>query len=343
MDSIKVIKKLGNGVMGTTYLIAIGAKKYICKIEKIWEADTLFRIDAPLWREILFADFCKKFPNHFMKLKSYEIIDECKHKQSLPGWKMDTYSTENWKLRNKSPYCSKLIYEPVLDGTLRTVLDRSNLKLPQLASIISQIIYAVGLMITCGFLHRDLHCNNIMYKKTTKKTIELGNTTVKTYGLQWYIIDYGMILHPNFVKPDMHKKQRRNELGILKNPHYDLAIFIFQTIDMPVWQMIEKNNLFDKIPTEMQLISKIKKTPEFKTILKYIPSLNNEPVVYNLCIMILYLLHYPAKYHELMGFNDSKYKKWILNYDDKKVMYSNIIKRLAKPNLIIKYLNTIVS
>ena len=35
MESVKVIKKLGFGVLGTTYLIQIGKKKYISKIEKI--------------------------------------------------------------------------------------------------------------------------------------------------------------------------------------------------------------------------------------------------------------------------------------------------------------------
>jgi len=112
MESLKVIKKLGNGVMGTTYMVKIGKNSYIAKIERIWEADITFRLDAPLWREIIFSEFCKMHSEHFMTLKSWEIMNHCKHKQSAPGWKMDTYSTKNWELRNKSPYCSKLLYQP---------------------------------------------------------------------------------------------------------------------------------------------------------------------------------------------------------------------------------------
>jgi serine/threonine protein kinase len=330
----KVIKKLGHGVMGTTYLIEINKKKYICKIEKIWEADIKPRMDIPLWREIRFADFCKEYPDHFMQLKSWEILDGCKHKQSDPEWKMDSYSLHNWKLRNESPYCSKLIYEPVFNGTLQSVLNILNLN--QLKSAIAQVVYAVGLMIKAGFIHRDLHCNNIMYKKTKKKSMMLGSYEIKTT-LQWYLIDYGSIIHPDYITPNMHKEQRKEEKQMLNNPHFDLAVFLFQTINMPVWNMIAKHNLFDKIPTEQQLVSKIKKTSEFVNLIKYLPPLE-EPIVIRMCIMMVFLLHHPQKYHELMGFGSPKFKKMIMDYSAIKDMYCQIIRRLAKPNLIVKYL-----
>lgn len=345
MNSVKVIKKLGSGVMGTTYLIELSQgkekRRYICKIEKIWESDSMFRLDAPIWREIIFAKFCKKYPEHFMILKSWEIMNDCNHKQMSPGWKMDTYSRKNWTLRNKSPYCSKLVYQPVLDGTLNTVLASPKLKLPQLASILSQIIYSIDLLIKSGFIHRDLHGNNIMYKKTTKKSIMLGKVECKTYGLQWFLIDYGLIIHPTFICKYMHKQQRREELNLLNNKHYDLARFIFLTINMPIWNMIEKNNLFDKLPNETKLVKMILKTPEFITIKKYLPPIKEEPITLNNCIFILFLLNYPHKYHEMLGFGDSKYNKLILNYDSIKDMYCNIIKRIHNPGSIIKYLKTL--
>ncbi len=344
MDSIKVIKKLGSGVMGTTYLIEIsqssGKKRYICKIEKIWQMDVLYRCDAPLWREILFADFCKKHTDHFMVLKSWEIVDRCKHVQDKPEWKMDPRFAKNWKLRNKSPYCSKLLYEPVLDGTLLDVLMKKSIKIQHVISILAQVIYSINLLINEGYVHRDLHMNNIMFKKTTQKTIKLGSVDIKTFGLQWYLIDYGLILHRTFIQSWMDKVQQIQELDILTNePYHDLTSFLFKFIGIPIWSLIEQKNMFDKIPNDTKLAGQIKKRQEFKDLKQYVPKVNARTA--DICTVLLFIINYPREYHELIGFGDVKYKKYIRNYDHIKDIYCNIIKRLAKTNLIIKYLQTL--
>ena len=63
MESIKVIKKLGSGVIGTTYLLFINEKYYIGKIEKILEKNIIYDTSYSLWREIEFSKFANKYPN----------------------------------------------------------------------------------------------------------------------------------------------------------------------------------------------------------------------------------------------------------------------------------------
>lgn len=335
MESLKVIKKLGSGVIGTTYLVLIKNKQYVCKIEKILEEDIQYDTSKSLWREIEFSKFASQYPNHFMQLKSWEIVSGCEHVQPPPPPFIKGKHRKFLINKNKSDYCSKLLYSPVLDGTLNDFYKEINKKPNnnKFYSMICQCTYSISLLISNGYIHRDLHPWNIMYKKTTAKTIKLGNITVPTYGLQWFLIDYGLILHKDFDR-STDAKDKKQEISQLKNKYVDLAIFYFNSIEMPIWDLVQKDKL--KVTEFKKLVGKIKASTEYKNIAKFIPTINEKEVV-DMCIAQMFLLFYPVKYHEFMGIDVDKYKKYIIIYDDDlKNLYKYMLKNIDKPTNIIK-------
>lgn len=327
MESTKVIKKLGHGVMGTTYLVMIGKKKYVAKIEKILESDIHYDITKQLWREIEFSKFTSQYPDHFMTLKSWCIMDKCEHIQPMPPKFIEGKWREELIEINSSPYCSKLLYEPVLDGTL-SEFPKTNHK--KFYSMMCQCFYFLWLLSNNGFRHRDAHSGNIMYKYTDKKTIKLGNIIVPTFGLQWYLIDYGLILHKSFGK--LSEKDSNN----VKQKYRDFTTFLWSTIDMPIWEIVAKHNL--KIEDFDKLIIKIKKSPEYDVIRPYVPKIHESYALAS-CIGLLYLLFFPVKYHELMGIDVVKYKKYILDYASyDKTVHTYSVMHIVEPMKVIKYI-----
>ena len=72
IDKYKIIKELGNGMVGTTWLVTLNKKKYALKIEKISEENLEFNTKYPEWREIDFSEkFGNNYPEQFVKLIQY--------------------------------------------------------------------------------------------------------------------------------------------------------------------------------------------------------------------------------------------------------------------------------
>lgn len=359
MESLKVIKKLGYGVFGTTYLIKIGNKKYAAKIGKILDTEIKEDLSLNIWREIEFSKFASKYPNQFMELKSWEVIKDCNHVQKIPvDWKGGPADRKMIINRNKSPHCLKLIYSPVLDDTLESFYEKINkhatvLSTKQFWSMMCQILYALNLLKKNGYMHRDIHPGNIMYKKTSKKTIKLGSIIIKTYGLQWYIIDYGMMVHEKYPKSSDSFELER-QMKSLNNITQDIAFFIHSSLEMPIWKIVKKYKL--NVSPFKILVENIKnklKEPEYAKINKYIQK--NIPKIYlsgtsqnkkireerteNICMAILFQINCPVEYHECMGIDVKKYKKFISIYlSDTIIYYTYIIKHINNINKVIKYL-----
>jgi len=61
IDNIKIKKKLGSGVDGTTYLAKYKNKEYTLKIQKILETDKYKNFNSRIWREIDLYKFITPF------------------------------------------------------------------------------------------------------------------------------------------------------------------------------------------------------------------------------------------------------------------------------------------
>ena len=170
IDDYKIIKELGSGVFGTTYLVKKGNKEYALKIEKILEKDIKEDLSSPVWREINFAkNLGDLYPNQFMKLYDYDIIDTCSHKQKYPDYikYFNKELQDSLAEKVQSTYCSRKVYS-LIDITLADVIKKIRDQ-NQIYSIIIQICYIVYLMNKHGYTHNDTHSGNIGIKYTKKK------------------------------------------------------------------------------------------------------------------------------------------------------------------------------
>ena len=153
--------------------------------------------------------------------------------------------------------------------------------------------------------------------------------------MQWYLIDYGLILHKKYHKRK-NEEEKKQEIEQLKDKYNDLALFLLQSIDMPIYNIVEKNNL--KTESFEKLTKKIKASYDHKNIKKYLPNITEKNTL-NICNHILFLIFYPIKYHEFMKIDTVKYEKYITKYSDShKQIYSHMIKNINISYKIITFI-----
>lgn len=160
-QSIKIKKKIGEGVMGTVYLAKSNGNEYIYKIEKLDDHNEGTK--STYVRQIDFDEnVASRYPERFMTLKQYGVILDCDHKQKI---------NKKANKKNKENDCVYLLYKPLLDGTLGKFMDK-NKSNKQYLSMIYSLVKSIQIMRKEGYSHRDLHDGNIMYKKTNSQNIK---------------------------------------------------------------------------------------------------------------------------------------------------------------------------
>jgi hypothetical protein len=186
----EIIKKIKSGGQGSIYKIKYKHKMYALKIEKVLETEIKKNYASVYWREIEFAKTMNnKYPDLFMTLYDYDIIQDCNFKLDNP------YNIEQINNMNKSVFCSRKIYE-YIDVTLDKIINK--LKLRELYSIIIQLSYIIYTMNKNGYTHNDLHIYNIGVIKTSKKYITIFGYKIPTYGRIIKLLDYGSVLHKKY-------------------------------------------------------------------------------------------------------------------------------------------------
>jgi len=335
MENYSEIKKLGNGVMGVTYKIKANNKFYALKRQKILKSEINKSSKSKIWREIKFANKMNKYPNHFMKLYKYEIIENCNHIQPISSkiFKPDTKFQKILNSYSDSDYCIELIYD-LKDGTLEQIINK--LDQNQIYSFIIQLTYAIYLMRSKGYFHTDIHTRNVAYIKCNLKTyIEIFGYKVPTYGYIWSLIDYGEVLSEKF-------ELKKSEKKYFSNPDFYL-LDLFGIL----WMLyIGSNRAFaylhklNKLTPYKDYLKSIKERPEYlftKNMLK------NNATMFQ--ISSLFSILYPLENLKLMGmdldldanFNTpngiKKYLETKINQSDSLFFISNI----DKPKILIKY------
>jgi len=231
------MKVLGYGMYGTVYQIVYRGKKCAMKIEHILESDIKKNIHSPVWREIDFAKkLGNKYPDFFLKLHNYEIIESCSHKQKF-SYNITLFSPEKRKKiidTNKSPYCIKKVYS-LVDYSLDKIIHKLSIK--QLYSMLIQVSYAVYLLHKYKYTHGDLHAGNIGVSRTKQKFIKIGEKKVPTFGFKYKIIDYGTILHRRY---KLDGEEKKNYEYYLKNEYRVIRNLIFED---KFYQYLQKKSI----------------------------------------------------------------------------------------------------
>lgn len=217
-NMIKIIKKLGEGTFGKTYLVKYKNKKYALKVEVILHSKTKKSFKNKIFRELDLFNYISKLNNEdisfFVNLYNFEINDDCY--QNI---------TEKSKTK-KSQLCVKYLMDYCGKNTLDKYIYKYNISKKRRLSLVLQIIKIILVLHKRGYSHNDLHVGtNIMITKTKKKYFTLNNSKVPFYGLQCVAIDYGEVSHEKFginYKKHPYKKM----FSIDKNKHIFTEIFI---------------------------------------------------------------------------------------------------------------------
>lgn len=191
IDSYKIIKELGYGYVGTVYLVEKNKKKYGMKIEHVLESNVINK-DSKIFRENRFYEnFANKYPEYFVTMKEFDIIDNCKHIQKYPNKILTRFEKKNLTLQT-SNFCARRILT-LIDGNLGSII--STLSVNQIYSAIIQIYYITNFLYKNKYVQGDAHINNVGYIKTDKKYIKIDNYKIPTFGYIYKLYDFGAVLH----------------------------------------------------------------------------------------------------------------------------------------------------
>lgn len=266
----KIIKKLGVGMFGTTYLVKIGDQEYAMKIQHILPQHRKKNFKSELWREMdLYKYISKMHPNDrkfFTQIHSFDIFNHCTHKQEGRPWmpEEDTPFGKELRKLNKSDWCVRYIIDYQGETTLAKFLEQNpNLPLKQIHSLILQICKIIYILYQGKYSHNDLHPGNIMVKPTKEKTFDFFGKKVPYFGHQLVAIDFGEVIHKKFDlqsgRPEHQHFQENRRLYFFKELYIFTMAVIFDMEKMITackkqkkklpWEI--KNNSFDKNAKEM--------------------------------------------------------------------------------------------
>lgn len=339
LDKCKILKELGHGMVGTTYLVELNSIQYALKIEKIPESHVLKKFNTKYseWREIEFSEqFGNKYPEQFIKLYSWDIIDNCEYLNPNDF----SYLPEEVQIRLQekldSKYCIRKLYS-LVDTDLSKIIKYFNKK--QIYSLIIQTAHIIWLLSTEGYTHNDLHGQNIGVIYTDKQFINILNEKIPipTYGNIYVALDFGNLTKNTWELTEYEKKiQSKDTIRILtKLVKYDkkinlinkqtnklLSIKEIETqLEIEPKSELKKANIFMEV---------LKNTPEWNNLNEYVKDSNQDDKI------ILFQILYPEIFQKIIFGN--KFQKinkllYIIDLDD--IIY--FIKNKLNLKKIIKY------
>ena len=199
MQNIELIKVLGTGLNSTVFLAEDKRKPlYALKVEQI-DVKELDNEDSQINRELDFSNhFSNKYPNHFMKILSYQN-DKCDyvHELTPERWKlMSNNMYEYYQNLFKSEYCSIKLTNVVDDVLFNIIYDLSNKRI--IYELLIQVVYIAYIIQLDGYYHRDFKPKNIGIMYTEDKYIHVLNKQIPTNNYMLQAIDYGNVIHKKY-------------------------------------------------------------------------------------------------------------------------------------------------
>ncbi len=198
MENIKIIEKIGNGMLGDVYKCSINNNFYALKIEKIEHNNLEYNLASQEWREIDFSEsFANNYPEQFVTLCNHDIVnDDTKRDYNYNKHKLSKKIIKKLKNKSKSKYSIRRLYS-LIDDNLKNVIDTLTKK--QLYSVIVQVTYICYLMQSNGYSHNDLHTKNIGVSFVDKnKCIKISNKQILSHGIQIRALDFGISMHEKY-------------------------------------------------------------------------------------------------------------------------------------------------
>jgi hypothetical protein len=337
-NSVKIIRTLGHGVYGVTYLAEYKNEHVLVKKAPIDPSeldDKTSRYNASL----AFDKFALKHPEHFMSIIKSDIIEDCKW--NFRDEVAALVGNENVPKKDihRSRYCSFMIMKPVLDDTLKnwysSIIPDIKTNKPgvrsQVYGFLAQFFYMYRLMENAGWYHADSKWKNIMYAKTEDATISMEidekKITIPSHGKRWYLIDYDPMYSESFYKKKLPYIRAVKQIANAK--HFYLARILEFLLVQPFWATITKYKI--KVDYEDVLAGKLLKREKTKYLKDLLPALD-EPDTLNQCVLGLAVMLEPAEYFDVLGLRGSRWESDLqatkneqyISVDDYKFMIANL-------------------
>ena len=200
-DKVHIIKELGYGLYGTTYLVKYYNKLYALKIQHILKKNIVKDYNNEIWREMSLYNYINKLnkmnQSFFTKLYDYSIC-KCTHKQKRDFLTKTHPMYKKVMELDKSQWCIKYLTEYKGKYTLHLFLQKIKISSALAYSFTLQIAKIMLTLYKGGYSHNDMHSGNIMVIKTSKKYFTLNNKKIPYCGYMLSAIDYGEVLHKKF-------------------------------------------------------------------------------------------------------------------------------------------------
>lgn len=325
LSNFNIIKELGHGMYGTVYLILFTKNKseYALKIEHIEKKDIKPNKKSQIWREINFyMSYGNEHPEKFIRLIEFDFISNCTHKQVYSqDLKLFSIEIQN-KIEkiNSSNYCVRKVYT-LVQGVLSDIIHKLNTK--QIYSMIIQIIKITDDLHSNNFVHGDIHSRNIGWEKTTKKNIQIINIPIKTFGYNYKLIDFGLVMKESDA---MNKKEEH----IFNNLKYtEIYNIIYMMVNTEMFDIANKLHIMYNLH-DVYIKFKKKYIKEYNSIKKI--SLDKQMQLFLFDIM------YPEKFQIIIfGEKFQKIIPRILYIPLNDIIY--FVKNYTDINLLINYFN----
>lgn len=197
MDNIKIIRKIGAGMLANVYICSLESHNYALKVEKIATDCLKYNLSFQEWREVEFSqNFANSYPNQFITLCDYKVcLADDTAKQYIMKKSYSHYIKDKLTKKNDSSHCMKKLYS-LVDDNLKNVIDEFSNK--QIYTTIAQVAYICFLLQSHGYTHGDLHLSNIGVIRTDDEHVKIFDKKVKTYGIHIKAIDFGVVLHEKY-------------------------------------------------------------------------------------------------------------------------------------------------
>jgi hypothetical protein len=212
LNDYKIVKILGKGYNGISYLIERDNNQFVLKRQKLLSNEVKPNFKYSFWREVDFNVFVNNLSKnkqpYFMKLYEHSV-NNCDY-QHKPKY-IPPDQKKELDIRNKSKHCLDMVIE-YKGNELYGLLDKKGMSIQERYCMLIQILYAFETIREHGYLHQDIHHGNITYKKTTHPIKIYGKMLPCEY--QYSLIDYGEVKHSKYCTT---QKERLNHAKHLKN------------------------------------------------------------------------------------------------------------------------------
>ena len=375
-DDLQIIKKLGSGTFGTSYLVKTikDNKEYVLKTQKILYSDKKLKekvrdYKEQIWREIDLHEFINKIKDtndqsFFTKLYDYKIFNNCDNIQTNELYKDIPY----FKKLNESKWCIKYLLEYKDGITLKDFLLKNTLTEKQIYSILLQICKIILILYNGGYSHGDLHLENIIINNTNKKYFDFMDKKIPFNGYQINVIDYGLSLHKKYGKY-YNKIIKMNGGNIEKYIFNEMFVATYKIINNDAKYINDCTKFKKKLPWERkdyklnylfkQIISKHKNFykitkdkylqiyPNTDKILKYYEDNIDTKEIYELYnkkhymdfLQLINRIQY--EFHLLYPKLYAKYNKWCSYYEH--LLPNDIVLKLLNINNHKEYVDYLIS